>query len=299
MACATACASRSASPGGAKEADSATAAPASGDVATLPLPAVPAEMTEPADRAAFVTAHFWDALDFGSDPQALDSAFMEQNFANFLSVLAVTPSEQAQHAVDNLLSRSLERPEAFDILWWVTTHYLDDPNSPMRDEELLILFLRHASADNNIPEATRQRSAFRLTQALKNRRGTTGADFRYIGRDGTESTLHRALRGAAQTIEMFYDPDCEVCADVEKRLASDQELNSRIKSGEVQILAIDPFGTDPEEWSRHAATLPEQWTVGRSPGGEVDEKEIYDIRATPTIYILDSAGTVIGKDVAF
>ena len=81
-----------------------------------------------------------------------------------------------------------------------------------------------ASCAFNIPEATRQRSAFRLTQALKNRRGTTGADFRFIGRDGTESTLHRALRGAAQTIVMFYDPDCEVCADVEKRLASDQEL---------------------------------------------------------------------------
>ena len=34
--------------------------------------------------------HFWDALDFRSDPLAVDTAFMEQNFANFISVLAVT-----------------------------------------------------------------------------------------------------------------------------------------------------------------------------------------------------------------
>lgn len=64
-------------------------------ITELPLPSVPSGITTTEDRAAFVARHFWDALDFRSDPLAVDTAFMEQNFANFISVLAVTPQDRA------------------------------------------------------------------------------------------------------------------------------------------------------------------------------------------------------------
>lgn len=264
----------------------------------LPLPKVPPDLFRPEERSAYVALHFWDALDFARDTLALDSAFMEQSFANFLDRLNATSPGYAQISVDTLMTRALQRPEVFDLVWWMTTHYLDDPNSPMRDEELMIHFLRHASgAENGVPEATRERARHRLAQAMKNRRGTKSADFRFVTRDGTQTTLHSALKGAGETILMFYDPDCEVCADVEKQMASDAGINNRIKSGELQIIAIDPFGTESGEWRRHADTLPAGWTVGLSPGGEIDDREIYDIRATPTIYILGRDGEVIAKDV--
>ncbi len=52
----------------------------------LPLPAVPAEMTVPADRAGYILLHFWDAMDFDDADRSLDRDFMGQNMANFLSV---------------------------------------------------------------------------------------------------------------------------------------------------------------------------------------------------------------------
>lgn len=38
----------------------------------LPLPAVPAEMTVPADRAGYILLHFWDAMDFDDAGRSLD-----------------------------------------------------------------------------------------------------------------------------------------------------------------------------------------------------------------------------------
>ena len=52
----------------------------------LPLPAVPAEMTVPTDRAGYILLHFWDAMDFDDADRSLDRDFMGQNMANFLSV---------------------------------------------------------------------------------------------------------------------------------------------------------------------------------------------------------------------
>jgi len=271
----------------------------SDSIATLPLPVLPDNITDPEEKAAFVSRHFWDSLNFSDTALTLDSAFMEQNFANFLTVLAVTPEAPAQEAVDSLISRSVAHPETFDLLWWVVTHYLDDPNSPMRNEELFTLFLNNVSNNRRIPEATHQRAGFRLKQALKNRRGTIASDFRFINHKGDDSSLSKTVGKARQTILMFYDPDCEVCADVEKRLAGNERINDGIRNGDVQIVAIDPFGTDIDKWRKHAASLPSSWIVGRSPDGEIDNNEIYDIRATPTIYILDSSGTVIAKDASF
>ena len=65
---------------------------ASEDSLQLPLPAVPEELRSPEERAAFVSSHFWDALDFSRDSRSLDTAFIEQNFANYLAVLSGTPA---------------------------------------------------------------------------------------------------------------------------------------------------------------------------------------------------------------
>ena len=53
----------------------------------LPLPAIPDSLTVPERRAAYVAMHFWDAMDWKDHARSLDTAFVEQNFANYLTVL--------------------------------------------------------------------------------------------------------------------------------------------------------------------------------------------------------------------
>lgn len=256
-------------------------------VAELALPAVPAELTEPEERAAFVSRHFWDSMDFGNEALALDTAFMEQNFANFLSVLSVTPYDAAKEAVARLDSMALAETKAFGVLQWVTEKYLDDPNSPMRDEELYMLFLEDLSQSAKADEATRLRAAHRLAVARKNRRGTPAADFRFVDRDGSATTLRKSL-GEAVTLLMFYDPDCPQCKEAKEAL-------EKVPAAEgVKILAIDIAG-DKTLWDSTKASMPAEWTVGFATD-PLEDREIYDFPAMPVFYLLDPEGTVLLKD---
>ena len=253
----------------------------------LSLPQIPESVEGAEARAAFVAEHFWDELDFGEDRRSLDTAFIEQNFVNYLAVLSVTPKSVAQSAIERLRVKAKGSPEAADLLDDIALRYLDDPNSPMRNEELFILFARDWSADESLREEKRARANYRLNQAMKNRVGTKGADFAFIDRTGENTTLYRSF-GDGMTLVMFYDPDCEQCKAVKEQL-----MHSQIND-DVKMIAIDTMD-DRDKWEEDKGSFPEEWTVGFATD-PIEEEEIYVIRAMPTFYLFDKNGIVAMKD---
>ncbi|MDE6270847.1 MAG: DUF5106 domain-containing protein [Muribaculaceae bacterium] len=272
---------------GKTEAEEAPTRFVAGAPGQLLLPAVPDSIADTGDRAAYVARHFWEALDFGRDARALDTAFMEQTFANFLAVLGVTPPYAARDAVTNFLNRAAATPATHDLALHISDRYLDDPNSPMRNEEQLMMFLLHSAADTTLEPARREAAAIRLEIARKNLPGTPPADFSLLMADGRRSTLRACLSGHA-TLMMFYDPDCEQCKEITKRLA-ELELPETL-----QILAIDMTG-DKKRWMRTKASMPAAWSVvfALDP---IEEEETYVFRATPTFYLVGEDGKIILKD---
>ena len=104
--------------------------------AELPLPDVPATLREPAERAAFIIGHFWDAMDFGDTLRSRDAAFMEQNFSNFISVFPYAAAEAQRAAVGSLLRRAEADSDAYVLLADIAEKYLYEPNSPMLAEDV-------------------------------------------------------------------------------------------------------------------------------------------------------------------
>lgn len=254
----------------------------------LELPEVPEELVRPEERAQFVALHFWDDLDFSRDQRALDTAFVEQNFVNFIDLLPYVPQEGAGEAVAKLLDKAAENREAASLLSWVTERYLDDPNSPMRSEELYILFLQHISESEKAEEGERERADYRLRQAMKNRPGSKGADFRMLTRDGGTLTLMEGVRNDT-TLVMFYDPDCSQCKEFTPQLIS-SETAKRFK-----VLAVD-VATDRGLWDSTKDKFPADWTVGFALD-PVDDEGIYVLPALPSVYLMAPDGTVILKDI--
>lgn len=259
---------------------------ATGDSLELPLPAVPPELQTPEERAAFVSSHFWDALDFARDSRSLDTAFVEQNFANYLAILSVTPEKDARKAVARLLNEAGKSEPAYGLLRHVVVKYLDDPNSPMRSEDLLVYFLEEWSKPAERDEAVRLRAQNRLEEVMKNRRGSCASDFRIVGNDGRETTLLKELKG--ETIVMFYDPDCEQCREAKELLAK-----SPLPKG-VTLMAIDIAG-DRKRHDETKGSMPKAWTVWFDSEG-IEDNEKYVFQAMPTFYVLDADGTVLMKD---
>lgn len=264
----------------------------------LPLPEVPASMTDPADRLAFVMDHFWDQMDWRDSTLLTDSVFMEQNLANFYQLIALADSTTSAHALDIMADAVLDaNPNVLSYITDISALYLYEPESPMYNTESYAVIIDALLRRPECPDGLRMILEFEHDQAMLNRVGHRAADFRFVDRHNAGRTLHTCL-GAPTTILLFYDPDCHLCADAERKLATDDALNAAIASGDVSVIAIAPQDVDLDTWQKHAAILPDSWTVGYSPDGAIDRDDIYAIRALPSFYLLSSDGTIHLRDAA-
>lgn len=254
----------------------------------LPLPAVPDSLTTPEQRAAFVSAHFWDSMDWQDHSLSLDTAFMEQNFANYLSILPYADDVARRRSVASLMQSASADREAHAFLAWVAEHYLADPNSPMRSEDIYMVFLDEFAKSPLFDEAKKTRYEYQMERAMKNRPGSPAADFSMAERDGKRLTLMKAAAEKEGTLVLFYDPECEHCKEILGEIAK-----WRFPDG-VQVLAIDVTGDAPR-FERTKGNYPREWRVAFATD-PIEDDDLYVFPALPSIYLLDGEGMVILKD---
>ena len=280
----SACGAGAKSPSETGGADSAAA-----PVGQLTLPVIPRTLTDPTQRAAYLVEHYWDNMDFANRRQALDSGFMEQSFVNFVDIFQYTDTATQARAVDRLLSKAepYELQRAF--LWDVAERYLNDPESPMRSEDIFILFLKRKMASRAFDEADRTRAAELYKIALKNRPGEKATDFEAITREGQPTSLRQMVRGASQyAVVVFYDPECDQCKETIEGLSRLQ-----LPVG-TKVILVDAEG-DRGQFEKSKGDYPPSWTVAYATDPVLDE-ELYVLPAMPSIYLMRPDGTVVLKD---
>lgn len=269
----------------------------------LPLPEVPALITAPTDRADYVAARFWAALDFNDTSLSLDTAFMEQNFANFTTVLPVASERGRRTAMDSLVARATVNADAVAYLAEVAEKYLYDPNSPLRDDDSYIAFAEALDASAAVGEWVKARPALLASRLRKNRPGSRAADFAFTTPDGRRMRLtafaERSDRSEEAAIMLvFFDPECPTCNETLHRLAGSERMAEAVAAGALRVLAVYPPEEDnlSEDWADYAAKLPATWTTGiisdRDAFGER-----YALPALPSIYLLDGGLTVMARDL--
>ena len=131
--------------------------------------------------------------------------------------------------------------------------------------------------------------------ALKNRPGDVATDFAYTTPDGRSHRLS-ALK-AHFTLLYFYNPDCPACREIKEYIRSSVVFGDWMdKTDGLRVLAVYP-DEDLDLWRERLPQIPEAWIVGCDPGHKLMDDRLYDLKAIPTIYLLDSSKRVILKDV--
>lgn len=280
-----------------KDRDNSTTPPDSTSAAApeLALPVVPDSIRDIDTRLRFVIDRFWDSMDW-NDTSAIDSdSFMEQNLANFYQLLAMANDSAKTQGVKTLINAATVNPHAVERIADISERYLYSMDSPMYNPQSYLAFIEALMDSKATPETMRRRLAYNHKALMSNREGSKAADFTFQLPNGSNASLSGNVD--RRTILMFYDSDCEVCARIEKMLGDSPAINGAIANGSLRIVAIDTFTASKDEWAKKAAHLPTNWVVGYSPDGAIDSEEIYFIRTTPTIYLLDADMTVLIKDV--
>lgn len=240
----------------------------------------------PADSLA---VHFWNEPSVLREP--LDSVAAEQHFADFLGLLLNAGADTRARAVEALMHGARQQ----ELIEHYADHYLFDPNSPLRDDGLYIVFARGMLENYRLDDAARMVLEAKIENAAKNMPGTRAADFAYVTRSGDRATLHTTAPGR-ELLLLFYEPDCSNCAAAIERLAADAGIAHRTDAGTLAVLAVYP-DDDTALWQSTAASLPEGWTVARAADPDLIA-DLYYIAATPSVYLLDADRRVLAKDIS-
>ena len=271
------------------------------DVAAVPQsgftrPIAPAVLTGEAERAGYLVLHWWDRFSFEDTTLIHRPDVAEQAFADFLATLQLAGEEQVAGAVKRFLSGAEREATGrmYEYFLGLSEHYLYEPNSPMRNEDAYLHFLRYILNDSTSDETKRIRPASQLEEIGKNRLGAIAADFAYTQADGRQGRLHGIA--SDYTLLLFHSPDCGECDRVKAVLKSSSTVARLISGGRLQILFLYPF-EDMAEWEKGRSGIPSAWINARdaSEGFRIKE-ELYSIRSAPSIYLLDREKRVLLKD---
>lgn len=263
------------------------------------FPEIPATLTEPEARKAWLLTHYWEQFDFADTTLVNNRDVTEQGFVNFIALLAdgTTPEELTRESLENWCTGFVGKDHARRVLTLTTDEYLYNPNSPFYNENLYGLYLETLLGMLPQTDAMRSSYQFKLGLVKRNNPGNRATDFTYYLPDGTRRTLAATQVKGDRLLLMFYDPECESCHEVLLQMAADATLAEAVRTGKLSVLAIYTEGND-EAWRKALADMPEGWTVGTDHEA-IKTGALYDLKAMPSLYLLDGNKQVILKDAPY
>ena len=265
----------------------------------FPFPEIPATLTEPEARKSWLLIHYWEQFDFADTTLVNNRDVTEQGFVNFIALLAEenTPEELIRESLKNWCAGFVGKEHARQVLTQTADSYLFNPNSPFYNEALYGMYLE--ALLSKLPQTDAMRSAYRFKLELvkRNNVGDKATDFTYYQPDGTRRTLATTSVKNDRLLLMFYDPECESCHEILGQMAADTALTEAVQTGKLSVLAVYTEGND-EAWRKALPDMPEGWMVGTDREA-VKGGALYDLKAMPSLYLLDGQKTVLLKDAAY
>lgn len=265
----------------------------------FPYPEIPALLEQGDGRDKYVLTHYWSRFDFSDSLLINNKEVSEQGVANYLALLAQEniPDNWKTESIDHFCMKMEQHGYARSKFMNWMEKYLYHPDSPFHNEPLYTVYLQRMLKSNRIDEAEKSIYSFQLEMLKRNRPGSVAEDFSYYLTDGSHASLRQtAVRGESLLL-LFYDPDCQSCHAVLKEMASDRKLADKVAKGQLTVLAIYTEG-DETVWKQSLNKLPAQWIVGDDRLA-VKEGALYDLRAMPSLYLLDKQKNVILKDASY
>lgn len=246
------------------------------------------------DAQAYLLDHFWDDFQFADSAYVAgqDTSAMLRYFALY-AVQLVPPGDTSP--LVRLMQRAEASSNTFRYFMFLAEKVLYDPNSQLRDDELYIPVLECIMATDSIDELEKKAPRHRLRMALQNRPGHAANDFEYITFDGRRSSLYGTQ--AEYLLLFFNNPGCPMCRDIRMALEASDIVRQNVSSGRLKILMLYP-DDDVDEWRKYAAEMPSEWIYARDDKSAISNGLLYDLKAIPALYLLDSRKRVAVKDAS-
>lgn len=262
-------------------------------IKTFTLPAIPPMLMAPDLRAEFLAKHYWDNVNFADTNYIHHPEVTEQAWADYCDILNRVPLETAQEAMRKTIEQTNVDKKVFTYITDLADKYLYDPNSPMRNEEFYIPVLDAMLASPVLEEIEKVRPKARRELAQRNRIGTKALNFNYTLASGTQGSLYQLKTD--YTLLFINNPGCHACAETKEALKNSPIINQLLSQKKLTVLSVYP-DEELDEWRKHLNEFPKEWINGYDKKFVIKEQQLYDLKAIPTLYLLNKDKTVLLKD---
>ncbi len=273
----------------------------------FPKVTIPSFIDTEAGCYEYLALHYWDRFMDSSLVYSQDTSLVggvkREDFNNayleYITILQnvsvscfLSAQDKAVHKAEILKT---EHPEntVFDYFIKISEHVLYGANSDYRNEEMFIPILETLSSSVLVNPLSRIKYQQLLSDCCLNRLGTPATDFKYTTSNGKNGSLYKI--SSPYTLLFFSNPGCNECLLTIDALNDSEQVQRLIATGKLTILNIyiDP---DIAEWMKYSSQYPKDWINAYDAESTVRNSHLYNVRAIPSLYLLDKKKNVICKD---
>ncbi len=271
-----------------------------------PMPEPPAVIVEPAKKAEYVVSNYWN--DFLGQSYPCDS--------NVVNGVLSDDVENALGTYVTLLERNFDidfgrkamagffdkvekfqaadtSSNVFGFFEKMVPKYLYDPNSPVRNEDLYLPYVSRLAVSEYSDPDSRPSYSFEAKMCSLNMIGSPAADFTFTDLGGKRHTLYSVK--AETTLLFFTNPGCPACKEIIESLTCDGKIATLVASGRLAVVNVY-IDEELDKWREYASVYPKNWYNGYDQSYLIRSDVTYNVRAIPSLYVLDSEKNVIMKD---
>lgn len=255
--------------------------------ALFEYPVAPEEISGITEKSNWLMDNFWNNFSI-KKVKSVDQAALNHAFAVYSVPMRWADRDKTLASVDKLIASLKGNPTLMLQMTKAAEQNLYGPRASVWIDEVYVRFLEALMNQKKLKDTFKARYDFQLRKLRSTMEGMTAPRFSFTKPDGTPGIYEPT---GNYTLIEFGDPSCDDCAMAKLRLDTDIAINDLIKEGKLNICFIVP--EMEQGWETALKNYPEKWIVGASEN--VDD--IYDIRLSPTFYLIGPDGKIRNKNI--
>ena len=230
----------------------------------------------------------------GNEQSRQVATYDEAYLKSFVHQLPSMGDSVAGKRLDSLLRSAAGDSIVFRQTVYFLHQPLSSPNSAYRNDDLFEQLLQWQLSSKWFSVEEQELARGRLHLVRQNRPGKPANNFTFITPAGKKQQLYDIP--AKYLLLYFNNPECDACKEMRKSLVASAVIRRKLESGELKLLSVYT-DTTVSKWKAHLKDYPAAWIHGRDEQEFLHKNKVYDLRAIPTLYLLDSGKRVVLKDV--
>lgn len=264
--------------------------------ATTQIPSPPDEQNQdPARIQQYVLDNFFNDFPW-EDTRVLNTPYAHSRIQEFVSLLVRWKRPEYTPYVIKVLQAAKVDTSSYFYLFDQLEEILGDHASPVRIEPIYIQMLKDMQTLPKLPEFRARHCKYELSQIDINNEGDIAPNFKIVTNTGDTTTLHDIQ--SEYLLLYLQHPTCPTCQKVRKMIADYPVLNNAIASGKLKVLMVY-FEDEADVWNNYINS-PEanpSYLHGWNFDQSIEQKNLYDTRAIPYMFLLDKDKRIIKKNV--